>query len=199
MSRKTLAVAKQKKLTRFLQDTQVIDWHQMATSAPLGLVIELGVSGGQSLRHICRYFPDRTCYGFDWFFGLPEDWISKGYVNQPKWKYSTNGIPPAVASNGQIIMGLIEQSLKPFLKEKNQPLSFVHFDMDLYAPTAFALQAMNSYFQDRTILLFDEIAEGPGVEHEERAFREWLDQAQFDIDFVGCDGGPRRAFRLIDA
>ena len=57
----------------------------------------------------------------------------------------------------QIVKGDIRKTLKPFLKSKPETIaSLIILDMDIYAPTKFALQNIKSCTHKGTILAFDE-------------------------------------------
>jgi hypothetical protein len=183
---------KQHKLSLFLCEPHDIDWEQFHT--PPGLIVELGVAGGGSFSRICEYFSDRLCYGFDSFLGLPETY--KGGVE--KGQFNNNGVPPETRKNGIIVCGYIEETLAHFLRCAQQKIAFVNFDMDLYAPTYYALKQMDFYFQPGTVLRFDEIVDLPhSVDHEEKAVRQWLDWTRWDIDCLGMQGGHSRVFKLV--
>ena len=185
---------KQQKLTALFRETKRADWNQFLVDLPPGMVIELGVAYGGSFKTICKTFSHLHCYGFDWFHGLPEDW--KGGCS--KGEFSTGGIPPECPRNGSFVVGLVQDTLPVFLKLHQESVSFVHFDMDLYEPTKFALDILTPRFQHGTILLFDEIAEDTeALAHEQRAFREWLDTVDFDIYLMGCFSPYAWAFRLV--
>ena len=162
---------------------------------PDGLILEFGVASGGSFQQICRNCAPRTCYGFDWFQGLPEYWK----MGCEKGCFTCNGQPPTdIPGNGKIVMGLVEDTLEGFLKEHSGPVAFVHFDMDLYKPTKFCLDRLASRFvPDQSILLFDEILHCEGAkEHEERAFSEFLYLNGFDCKVRFRRGIEKWAFTL---
>lgn len=187
---------KQALLDECFQSELGCKWESFRTNLPTGLIIELGVGEGGHFRLMCKTFKNRLCYGFDWFYGLPEAWDDA----DPKGQFSTDGIPPLSPPNGCYVVGLIQDTLKPFLRIANQKVAFVHFDMDLYSPTRFALHALERYFQDRTILLFDEIGgEEKSKNHEQKALRLWFEQNyRFSIENVGRTHAYSHAFRLIE-
>jgi hypothetical protein len=155
-----------------------------------GLVLEFGVGSGGSFNQLCGLFFPRTVFGFDWFYGLPEHWNDYN----PKGKFSTCGVVPSVATNGVVVVGLVQDTLGDFLEVHPGPLAFAHLDLDLYSSTKCALDAIAPRCVDGTVLLFDEIF--GNSDHEERAFLEFLEATDFDFEFVTRRNRDAVAFRL---
>jgi hypothetical protein len=158
-----------------------IDFPEMVALAPAGLIIELGVAGGNTFNFLCQSARPRLVYGFDWFHGLPEAWPPD---SGGPGLFSQEGKPPAIEANGRLIIGKVEDTLKPFMAQHQEPVALAHFDMDLYGPTRYALDAL--HFQPGSILAFDE---SDGQErcsnNEQRAFWEWLNATGHRIKFLG--------------
>lgn len=157
-----------------------IDFADIARIAPDGLVIELGVFSGTTFERICAAFAPRRVYGFDWFHGLPAEW-----GRDPIGTFTRYGEPPArIPANGELVVGLVEDTLEPFLREHGQPVAFVHFDLDIYQPTRFALDKLP--WQPGSILAFDEICGEPrNCEHEQRALWEWAGSSRYMLGYLG--------------
>ena len=155
-----------------------------------GLVLEFGVSSGGSFGRLCQLAEPRMVYGFDWFHGLPEDWNA----TNPRGKFSTAGVVPETLPNGEIIVGMVQDTLEDFLRSHDGTIAFAHMDLDLYSSTSFVLQAIASRCADGTILLFDEIVGNP--QDEEKAFLEFIDDTGFDFEFVTRRNRDAIAFRL---
>jgi hypothetical protein len=157
-----------------------------------GLLLELGVYHGDSFNKLCGRFYPRIVYGFDWFYGTVEDWKSRGDIGS----FTRDGIPPECPVNGRFVVGKVEDTIRRFTHTFPEPAALVHFDLDTYSPTLFALHNLN--FRKGTILLFDEI-DGYvcNQNHEQRAVREWLKETYFDIEFVGRQHQEAIAIRLI--
>lgn len=132
--------------------------------------LEFGVWSGYTLEIIANNFLGKV-YGFDSFKGLPEKWrdgFDKGH-------FKTETIPSV--KNAEIIVGYFENTLKKFLKNLDKKIKLIHFDADLYSSTAYCLDLVTDYLSDECIFIFDEYQNYPGcVEHEERAFLEWLEK-----------------------
>lgn len=153
-----------------------------------GLVLELGVAAGESIRHIGRYMSRyndrRTVYGFDSFEGLAEDWV--GHF-RPAGSYTLNGQFPEVPKNVELIKGWIEDTIPPFLKDKDDKISFLHIDTDTYSPCVFALEETHKWWKEGTIILFDELIGFPGWKQGElKAFTEFQKKHKnFKFDYIG--------------
>jgi len=157
-----------------------------------GPLLELGVGDGTSFEKLCSRFYPFDVYGFDWFYGLLEEWRTHG----DKGSFNRDGIPPRCPLNGKFVVGRIEETIPKFVQKFREPAAFVHFDLDTYSPTLFALRNLN--FRKGTVLLFDEIdCAECNVLHEQRAVREWLDETYFDIEFVGRQHQEAIAVRLV--
>jgi hypothetical protein len=155
-----------------------------------GLLLEFGVASGGSFFRLCQLAAPRTVYGFDWFYGLPEDWNSYN----PRGKFSTYGALPRTLPNGEIIVGMVQNTLGEFLRSHDGPIAFAHMDLDLYSSSSFVLKAIAPRCTDGTILLFDEIVGNP--QDEEKAFLEFIEYTGFDFEFVTRRNRDAIAFRL---
>jgi Macrocin-O-methyltransferase (TylF) len=136
-----------------------------------GLWLEFGVSTGASLDFIAGQ-TDRLVHGFDWFEGLPEDWvIGSGYRVEPKGSY--RGRPAFTRPNVALVEGLFERTLPEFLRTHQGPVAFVHVDCDLYSSTRVVLEALRDRLVVGTVLAFDELHNYPNyAEHEMKALLE---------------------------
>lgn len=168
------------------------------------LFMELGVFTGNTFNCIRSSLPDSIkLYGFDTFTGLPEDWmINDKDILYAKGTFSLDYIPHNT-ENTEFIVGGVQDTLEKFLTVKNKKISFVHFDMDLYNPTFFALKQMHNYFTNGSILVFDDFYNLPGWENY--SFKALLDYINLhNIEFeplstVGwIDGWASAAIRIIN-
>ncbi len=151
-----------------------------------GLTLEFGVGVGTSFRVICEKTPG-PAYGFDSFLGLPEDWTHF----QKKGRFSNEGkVPTGMPPNANFVVGLFEESLPPFLEEHPEPASFVHVDCDLYSSAKTVLTLLAPRMRSGTIILFDEYLNYPGWQHHEhKAFREYIETTNFDVEYLGFASG----------
>jgi len=147
------------------------------------LFLDLGVFTGNSSWIISRHIKGNKLYGFDTFTGLPEDWkTSNGDIIFPKNMFKTGFGVPADDKNVKFIQGLVEDTLPPFLKEKNIPVKFVSFDLDLYSPTKVSLLNLYDYLDTESIVVLDDVYNLPNYEEFTiKAFVETLDSSKFSI------------------
>ena len=162
--------------------------------APEGLMLELGVGGGGTITNIANRTP-RTVWGFDWFHGLPETWDEWDKAGA----FTQHGEIPVVPDNVKIVSGLIQQSLPVFLSRHFERVAFVHFDLDLYSATSFALMAMNKRFAHGAILVFDEIVDRQrNLDNEGKAFCEFLTATNYCAEYLCYTRSVESlAFRLL--
>lgn len=137
-----------------------------------GIVAEFGVHTGKSLRHIARRITPRKVYGFDSFYGNPEDW--HGW-NAPRGIFNLGGRLPKVPANAILIAGTFEEILPRFASESSGPFAFLHIDCDLYSSTRAVFDALGDRIIPGTLILFDEYFNYINWrEHEYRAFQEFI-------------------------
>lgn len=148
--------------------------------APSGVGIEFGVYSGRTLE-IIRDNQAGPVLGFDSFRGLPETWRA-GFE---QGHFATSRIP--VLKDAAIVVGAFEDTLPGVIGHLDRPISFVHFDADLYSSTIFALEEITAYLAERCVFVFDEYANYPGwQEHEYLAFHEWQrDHQNFTVTPIG--------------
>jgi hypothetical protein len=175
-----------------------MDWKEIFTHVGEGLIIELGVYQGQSFNEICSLAHPRKVYGFDWFRGLPEAWRNYPTDEPPiDRELDMQGVPPSRPDNGEFVIGRIEDTLPEFLLEYDTAPAFVHFDMDIYSSTKHALEILTRWLQPGSILVFDEIDGAVrNINHEQKAFREWLDSTDRDFELLGRRHGEAWVVRL---
>lgn len=167
------------------------------------LFMEFGVYSGNTLMALRDSLPEEiTVYGFDTFTGLPEDWINDktGSVIMHK---GTFALPydPDTPYRCEYVKGDIRDTLIPFLEKNTAPISLIHFDMDIYSSTKFAIEVTYHRYHEGTVLIFDDIYNLPGWEqHSFKALLESLDIIPFDVKplaTVGWEAGwASAAFKL---
>lgn len=141
------------------------------------VILEFGVSVGTSINFLLETFPDDyKIYGFDSFYGLPEDWIDKEWDMGRKGSFTTNGCVPNIP--GVIFYkGLFEETVPQYVKEHTDPIGLIHVDCDLYSSTKTLLEGITPYIVKDTIISFDEWAsakeDGWHFDCEQKAFYEW--------------------------
>jgi hypothetical protein len=139
----------------------------------LGLYLEFGVWKGNSINFIANLVSDeQVVYGFDSWYGLPEDWINprKCY---PAGSFSADGIMPIVLPNVNLISGLFEDTIPKFAAIHKEQISFVHIDCDLYSSTKTIFNYLGPLFVKGSVVVFDEYDR---IGSEEKAFNEFLEE-----------------------
>ncbi len=137
-------------------------------------VLEFGVASGDATRFWLGALrqPDLRWHGFDTFTGLPEGWRRGGIEYSAQGRFDTGGAPPDISdSRVSWHVGLVEDTL-PKLELPPDGQLCVLLDLDLYGPTAFALNWLANRLQPGDILYFDEIYD---PWNERRALDEFLD------------------------
>jgi hypothetical protein len=158
---------------------------EFAANAGPGLMLEFGVASGSSLTHIANHVPERTVYGFDSFEGLPEDWCDHtGRVVHSRGTYKCS-FPRRLPRNTQLVIGMFQETLPPFLATHRDPVAFVHIDCDLYNSTMFVLLELQERLNN-AIVVFDELQGFPEYEnHERRALADFTAMSGFRATFLG--------------
>lgn len=167
-----------------------------------GSILEMGVSRGVSLFSFYKFLEithpgdtGRRVYGIDSFEGLTDfsekdgqetagaaaadrktgGW-SAGPVEGELMSLATlhNADNILARERIKIVKGRVQAALQPLLDETpGLRFSLVHFDMDLYEPTKYALNTVWDYIVPGGLLVFDEYAVMPW-EGETRAVDEFL-------------------------
>jgi hypothetical protein len=144
-----------------------------------GLVLELGVHFGASLRQIAA-LAGQPVHGFDSFRGLPEDWH-----DEPRGSYSTDGAIPRVPGNVTLHPGWFSDTLPPFLAAHSGHVRFAHVDCDLYSSTKTVLDALADRMVPGTVLVFDEyLGNERWREDEFRAWQEAVAQRGWRYEYL---------------
>lgn len=162
-----------------------------------GDVLELGVYKGASLirfasfRHALESEKSRRILGFDAFGKFPLNQHNlesdKGFIE----KFETAGgegiiksdLEKVLAAKGfgnvDLVEGDIFDTLPIFLKENpSSRFSLIHFDLDVYAPTKFALELLWDKLVPGGLLVFDDFG---AVEGETVAVEEFLADSNYKL------------------
>lgn len=179
------------KIIQNIPDIKVFPLHYVFENLKLKhkentLWLEFGVFSGTTINYISKFTPE-TVYGFDSFEGLPEKWrdgFDKGAFNR-------NGTLPFVNENVTLIKGWFNETLEEFIKQKNQKVSFIHMDADLYSSTKYILDTLKNYLDKDCVIVFDELVNYPGFDGdtgELRAFYEFVNENNVDYKWIGMNG-----------
>lgn len=146
--------------TRLFADTFETLRFAMSVAPPDGVVVELGVRRGTSLRFLATLAAE--VHGFDSFEGLPSSW-----GEQAAGLYTADGALPSVPDNAKLHAGLFADTLPAFAAGQAAPLRLVNVDCDLYSSAREGLEALAPLVVEGTVLVFDEYLCNPGWEAEE--------------------------------
>jgi hypothetical protein len=174
---------------------------------PEGLVFEFGVCTGATIRVISSKIPTHKIYGFDNFDGLPEDWdetvvipnwlIRRGAFRMRDYVHDPNSFP----ENIEIIIGLIQDTLPPFLIKHPEPAGFIHIDTDLFSTCKNILDNLTRQIVAGTIILFDEFWSWNNDKivlfSEGRAYNEWAEKNNKDITILGRTDHSQLAIQVL--
>jgi predicted O-methyltransferase YrrM len=154
-----------------------------------GLILEFGVAGGHSIRHIAAAAQPRLVHGFDSFEGLPEDWA--GHL-ESRGAFSQKRKLPRVPSSVALHVGWFNDTLPGFLTDHPGPIALLHVDCDLYSGTKYILDTAGDRIRPGTVILFDEYFNYPSWrEHEYKAWQEFVTARRVKysyIAFTAVDG-----------
>jgi len=168
------------------------DLHKWLASSVLrdtesGYFLEFGYYLGGSASLLAPALSGRTqnntYYAFDSFFGLRDEWNQR---NAFIGSFDLAGKPPTAPEGVELIVGWVEDTLEPWLRDHPGRMAFAHFDMDVYPPTRYALERIHERFTPGSIVMFDEFHGYHGWrEHEFRAFNEVFAPDSFKFVAIG--------------
>lgn len=155
------------------------------------LYLEFGVYQGTSMNAFSKILSnfDKSIkiYGFDSFEGLSHDWKAH---RQVRGAYDLKGIIPKKKFNTEYIKGRVEDTIDNFLRENNNKINFVHFDLDIYEPTKFALSKIKDRLKKKAIIVFGQAYNYSGWrEGEYKALTEVLNEDEFKFKIFSSNDG----------
>lgn len=173
-----------------------------------GLWLDFGTGPGLIMNNLDPYIPHKI-YGFDWFGGLPEDWIVSDTETLPIGSFKLvkeratsiesfidylEKIHPKLT----VVCGLFADTLPAFLQEHPEPCAFAHVDCDLYSSTKTILDLLTDRIVSGTVILFDEFYGYKNYcQHEYRAFGELIEQTGYRFEFIAHVADARQAAVII--
>lgn len=157
-----------------------------AASLEGGLILELGVWHGSSLRMTASHWPEEKVHGFDTFTGLPEAWGSPEKGGEPVGAYSTFGAtPPDLPQNVELHAGLFSDTLPGFVEAHPGPIRFMNVDCDLYSSTKDIFDHVADRIVPGTVILFDEYLMTPTWQDDEfKAFQEAVQKNSWTYEYL---------------
>ena len=166
-----------------LNDRYALLSFALARAPQQGLVLEFGVEKGLSINHLARIAPGRAIDGFDSFEGLPGDW---GGTMETQGKFDMRGKPPKVRDNVRLHVGLFDQTLPGFLRQRPDKVALAHIDCDIYESTVAALTLLEGRIEPGSVIVFDEYFNYPGWRrHEYKAFQEFIARTGLSYRYIG--------------
>lgn len=128
-----------------------------------GSVAELGVYKGGTLKAMAEAVPEKTCYGFDTWKGMPaESWKEGESLKVGDLAdVSFSNIAKRLPDNCKLVRGVFPQSAQKI----NEKFCFAHVDMDLEKSTEDAIEWLRPRMVSGGLIVFDDWHEitTPGV------------------------------------
>jgi hypothetical protein len=144
-----------------------------------GMALEFGVASGNTLRVITKSRGAKEVYGFDWFQGLPEDWLN----GMPAGSFARTDLPEVPGA--ELVVGLFADTLPGFLDTHPGHVDFLHVDGDLYSSAKTVLDLAGPRLRPGSIVHFDEFFNYPGwQQHEHKAWLEYVERTGVEFDYV---------------
>jgi hypothetical protein len=156
------------------------------------LYLEFGVYKGETLNWWCENLstPGAHFVGFDSFEGLPEDWS----WHTKAGTFAVDSVPEPPDPRASFVVGWFDDTVPDFKLPAHDQL-IVNVDSDLYSSAVLVLSTMEPYLVPGTLIYFDELSE---VDHELRAWREFLDRTGLKVEAIGmATGGTNWLFRVV--
>jgi hypothetical protein len=154
--------------------------------------LEFGVWVGTTINFFSNYV--NTIYGFDSFEGLREDWAG---TETPKGTFNLKRKLPKLNKNVIPVVGLVQDTLVPFLDKHKPEINFIHLDMDTYESTKFVLTKIKPYLTKNCTIAFDELYNYPGWElGEYRALKEIFNDSEYKY-VCFCKNGQQVMIQTI--
>lgn len=169
-------------------------WESLLQVDAFGHIMEFGVYKGKTMKHIAKMFPNKICWGFDSFEGLPEPWYTNSSdkeASHPAGRFHWNELEdkPEFADNVKLVAGWFNETLPQWIFENPGPVCFLHIDCDLYSSTSTVLELLNDWIVPGTVIVFDEMYPWGDynlydlwADGEYKALGEWLEK--YDRAFV---------------
>jgi hypothetical protein len=144
---------------------------------------EFGVYKGRCARFLTNFVfltAPRTLHLFDSFEGLPEDWVG----HWKKGHFDLKGkVPKFDPKRTRVYKGWFSDTVPPFARSLERPISFIHMDADLYQSTMDVLEPMNERIAPGTIILFDEYIMNDR-DDEHRALWDWAEKYERRFEYL---------------
>jgi hypothetical protein len=154
-----------------------------------GLYLDFGTLTGNVIKVMSSLLPNNIIYGFDSYKGYPEEF---GVQSKGAWGIP---IPTNFPSNTKLVVGLFQDTLYDFLKEKQQKINIIHIDCDLYDSTKCVLDECYSYMQIGTVVQFNGLFNRNVIgdtlywfNDELTAWNDFVKEKNIDWSWIGSQG-----------
>lgn len=138
-----------KHIERSTSDNKLNNMHRFLTTAPPGIVVEIGVWKGGSLRFLAEQHPDRQFIGFDTFEGMPKTSPKDNHHKQGDFgDTSFEAVTEALADlpNVTLIKGVFPECRAAALNDQSPPsIALAHVDVDIYESTLNAFRYLRPH------------------------------------------------------
>lgn len=124
---------------------------------PPGIIIEVGVYKGGSLKYLAELFPDRQIYGFDTFEGLPKEYSSDIEYHKVG-EFSDTDIEAVRAfvdyNNVHLISGVFPESVDDTAAINK--IALAHIDTDFYLSVKACIEWLGPRMVKGGMAVFDD-------------------------------------------
>lgn len=158
------------------------------------IYLEFGVHKGYSIKYFANKNknPNSKFFGFDSFFGLPENWRNFAKIYKANHFNVKGNVPSTNDARISFIKGWFNETLPDFISKNKEFFNhnvIIHMDADLYSSTLYCLTKLDSILEKYTVI-FDEL---PG--EEARALYDYQKSYCANVEYLGyC--GPGKLFPM---
>ena len=151
-----------------------------------GYYLEFGCWRGTTANFFSKFV--NKIYTFDSFLGLKDTWV--GAVDRPISFFKIDKSELRLNKNVVVIDGYVEETLENFLQVNNPKINFIHFDLDVYNSTKFALIKIKKYLVKDAIILFDNYFDYIGWQYgEHKALKDTFENTEYEYIAFSLSGG----------
>lgn len=153
----------------------------------MGMWLEFGVYNGGTINRMSKYTNKNIIFGFDSFYGLPEEWTGRSGGPWPAGSFDLHGRIPWVAPNIKLYPGWYKDTIPQYVNDyPKSPITFLHVDSDIYSSAKEIFSGLGEYLIDGAIIVFDELVDYSSFEiHEWKAWWEFVDANGVSFNWIG--------------
>ena len=147
-----------------------------------GLWLEFGTGTGISSNHVSHY-SENIVYSFDSFMPYQNTCNEEQHFKKPE----------KINKNVEIVEGWFSDTIPSFkishLKEKENYISFLHIDCDIYRSTCQIFDELYKYINTGTIIVFGKLINHTNYHlHQLKAFYEFVQRYNIEFQWIGMNG-----------